>query len=108
MIAKLLAWPVILLGIVWALKPQSLRGALTRKANWKVFWLAAGVLLLPLLHLGSSRGLLGIAVILIIFGMIVSQVYAAVGEAFMKVPLVCFQVLGVVNIVGGVWILRLH
>jgi hypothetical protein len=104
----LFVWPMILLGVLWAANPQMLKSALTRRTHWKTFWLAAAVLLLPLLRLGASRGLLGVAVVLIVFGLIVGRAHAAVGAAFEKVPLVHFRTAAVLNIVGGVCMLRLN
>ncbi len=104
----LFVWPLILLGILWAAKPQMLKNALTRRTHWKTFWLAAAILLLPLLRLGASRGLLGIAVVLIIFGLLVCRAHAAVGAAFEKIPLVHFRTAAILNIVAGVCMLRLN
>lgn len=107
MIAKILAWPVILIGILWTLKPQILRNAMTRKTGWQVFLLAAWFFLMPLLHLGyRSMGFLGMLLVLIPFAMAVSRIYALIGTAFAKVPIVYFVAIGVANIIGGMLMLR--
>lgn len=104
---KILAWPVILFGVLWAVKPTLLRGAMTRKTSWQMFLLAAAMLFLPLLHLGSRFGLLATLLFIVLFFMALAKLHAAVGETFSKVPLVYFQAIGIINIVGGVCMLRL-
>ncbi len=106
MIRTVLAWITILVGIYWAVRPQSLKRMMARKANWMAFCLAAGLLLLPLLQLGRSSGLLGLIVMLIIFGMMLSSVFAVSGKFFGGVPLRWFQAIGIINIIGGVLLLR--
>ena len=107
MLVKLLAWLAILLGVVWAVRPDMLRNGLTRRTNWKLSWLALGTLFFPLVRIGRGAGIAGILVIFILFWMEMTRAHKTVREVFLKAPLYCYQALGILNIVGGILILRL-
>ena len=108
MLAKLLAWPAIVLGVIWALNPEFLRNGLTRRTNWKLSWLALGTLFFPLFKLGRIAGIAGVLLIFILFWAAMTRAHTAVRDIFLKTPLYLYRAVGIINIVGGVLILRLR
>ncbi len=99
--AKIVGYLSVALGILWVLKPEFLRGWFTRKANWQLFWLAFGILFYPLAHYGKRWGLLGVVALFIAFWMVMKMARASVKELFLKIPLIAFQGVGVLNILFG-------
>ena len=106
MFEKLLAWLAILIGILWTTKPEVLRGWLTRKTHMSAAWLLLGVLFFPLIRLGRVAGLAGIIVLLVLLWLVVSGLYDKLRKFFQQIPLACFQIAGLFQVVSGIWILR--
>ena len=108
MFTRLLAYPAILLGIWWALKPEALKNGLVWRTHWNLTWLALVSLFFPLFNFGMAAGVAVALLIFILFWTVMSRAGAAIREIFAKVPLVYFQAVGVLNIIGGVYILRVR
>ncbi|MBP9733963.1 MAG: hypothetical protein KBD07_06300 [Candidatus Omnitrophica bacterium] len=106
MIRTGLAWITILAGLWWTLFPQTLKRMMTRKANWMFFTLALGMVLWPSLHQFGSHGIWGVAGVMLLFAGVVFVARGIVGKLFGSVPLVVYQAIGIINLIGGTLILR--
>lgn len=106
MIRTGLAWITILAGLWWTLFPQVLKRMMTRKANWMFFTLALGTVLWPSLHQFGSHGIWGIAGVLLLFVSVNFVAGGVVRKLFDSVPLVVYQAIGIINLIGGTLILR--
>ncbi|MCG3177285.1 MAG: hypothetical protein MOGMAGMI_02253 [Candidatus Omnitrophica bacterium] len=107
MITKLVGYFTLFWGILWFVKPQLLRWWLVGKANRYIFWLAAAVLLYPVVHYVGRFGLRWVLAILVVFWVGMAMFRERFRKAVDQVPLMAFRAAGFLNIVSGVALLVL-
>ncbi len=105
MFSKLIALISILLGLLWIFRPDILRGWATRKANWTLFWSSLFFLFYPLMHELKPKGLATGFVLFVLFVFLMARLGRRVGEAMKHIPPVCFQAVGLMNLLSGLFLI---
>ena len=105
MFSRLIGIASISLGILWVMKPVYLRNWFLRSTRLHLFGFVLGFLLYPLIHYGRHLGFFGVCLVVICFWAGMNMAGTTLRRLFEKIPLVIFQVMGVLNILTGLALL---
>lgn len=119
MLTKLFAYFFVLMGTLWIIWPELLRGWFTRKANFKFFWLVLVFLFFSVIHLLSligqvkipilrSFGTAAVLIFIVIVWTLRGKAKARLTDWCRTRPLIYFRVVGLMNIAMGASLLFKH
>jgi len=99
---KLIGILSIAWGLLWAVKPEFLRGRLLFKAHWYMFWTLLATIIYPLIHLyGKEIGVQGVLLTVAVFWAGMGILKKKLNDALRFVPLEAFRAAGVFHVVAG-------
>ena len=113
---KFFAWFWILMGVLWIIWPEMLRGWFTRKTGRRMFWLVCGCLTILMLHIGAlawqvrvrAVKTIALASAVLLFGFlwtVQSNARTQLRVWCQNIPLKVFRTAGAINIAIGVFLM---
>lgn len=91
----------VVLGVLWALWPQILRGWAVGKISWTIFWPLFFLFFSPAVSWAGRWGIKGQVLACAGFYVMGSFLRAAISRGAEKIPLICFRAVGILNILSG-------